>query len=152
MELENWKWVVWMSKGRNWIRKQGSWDEWENWNVYWTRVVGEGGWVDFLTACMADAKRVNLLSTFNCLLLSSTWSSVRYLSAVPPDDTLQSLIWARRCVITSTYKCFCIIHYAPSIHNIHQTRCNNYNWVIFGYMFRPWPAICRLAKNNIKVQ
>jgi len=21
----------------------------------------------------------------------------------------------------------CIIYYTPSIHNIHQTRCNNYN-------------------------
>jgi len=35
------------------------------------------------------------------------------------------------------------MYYAPSIHNIHQTRCNNYNYVIFGYMFRPWPAIFR---------
>jgi len=31
----------------------------------------------------------------------------------------------------------CIIYYAPSIHNVHQTRYNNYNKVIFGYLFRP---------------
>ena len=35
------------------------------------------------------------------------------------------------------YYQICTIHYVPSIHKIHQTRCNNYNDVILGYMFRP---------------
>ena len=29
-----------------------------------------------------------------------------------------------------SYSHICIIYYALSIHNIHKTRCNNYNWVI----------------------
>ena len=35
------------------------------------------------------------------------------------------------------YYQICIIYYVPSIHNIIKTSCNNYNYVIFGYMFRP---------------
>jgi hypothetical protein len=68
MGRENWKCVVGMSKEMELIQKTGQLGRARKLKCVLNAGVRKSGWVDFLTACMADAKRVNLLSTFNTQL------------------------------------------------------------------------------------
>jgi hypothetical protein len=68
MGRENWKGVVGMSKEMELIQKTGQLGRVRKLKCVLNAGGGKSGWVDFLSACMADAKRVNLLSTFSTQL------------------------------------------------------------------------------------
>ena len=94
----------------------------------------------------------------------ASWGSVCSVNAVSPYLSAE-LLYHKSCndLIVTVYCCrkdllqkpclYCIIYYAPSIHNTHQTRCDKYKirWYLATCFGRDRPSSCSQISPNFVI-